>query len=323
MPPPRARNVDDSRSETSSTVTNQREKLALGPTSGSGVSKGKRSALGHHGTNGGAKVAVNGSAPALVLPAAATAAEAEKDPSLPRVCFNAQDYDDVRLMLATLSQTEWNTMPVPVLRTYRMAHRLPISTAFDLPHTEITYKSSEIAKRAPSAVYYRRKLHEQHLQRRRARQAQQANGTSKSSGGPKSKEKGKAKDVLTTEKSSNTSLSIAQSIEPPDHHQPPSEQDQSSTLSTSASTYLGPRLPASNLASAVRKHFNAQQLVGGEADTIARFIYVVQQNGSTRQVRTEGSEGDGTGYWMGSNGREQRKVDGPGGEVGFRLRFKP
>ena len=219
-------------------------------------------------------------------------------------------------------QTEWNTIPVPILRTYRMAHRLPVPTAFDHPHTEITYKSSEIAKRAPSAVYYRRKLHEQHLQRRRARLAQQTNGAGKSIGN-KSKEKGKAKETPTTDKPSNTSLSIAQSIEPPDHNHPPSEQDRSSISSTSASAYLGPRLPASNLASAVRKHFNAQQLVGGEADTIARFIYVVQQNGSTRQVRTEGSEGDGTGYWMGSNGREQRKVDGPGGEVGFRLRFRP
>lgn len=212
-------------------------------------------------------------------------------------------------------------MPVPILRTYRMAHRLPIPAAFNRPHAEMTYTSSEIAKRSPSAVYYRRKLREQHLQRRRARQVQQLNGTGKSNG--KSKDKGKAKDISTTDKSLNTTLSIAQSIEPPDHNHPSSEQDQSSISSTSASTYLGPRLPASNLASAVRKHFNAQQLGGAEADTIARFIYVVQQNGSSQQVRTEGSEGDGMGHWMGSNGREQRKVDGPGGEVGFRLRFRP
>jgi hypothetical protein len=212
-------------------------------------------------------------------------------------------------------------MPVPILRTYRIAHRLPVPAAFNHPHADLAYKLSDIGKRAPSAVYYRRKLHEQHLQRRKARQGQQANGTGKTNGS-KVKQKGKSNDTSMAERPSSTSLSIAQSIEPPDPSHPPSERDASS-ISSTLSTYLGPHQPASNLASAVRKHFNAQQLVGGEADTIARFIYVVQHNGSSRQVRTEGSEGDGSGNWMGSNGREQRKVDGPGGEVGFRLRFRP
>jgi hypothetical protein len=212
-------------------------------------------------------------------------------------------------------------MPVPILRTYRIAHRLPVPAAFNHPHADLAYKLSDIGKRAPSAVYYRRKLHEQHLQRRKARQGQQANGTGKTNGS-KAKQKGKSKDTSMAEGPSSTSLPIAQSIEPPDPSHPPSERDASS-ISSTLSTYLGPHQPASNLASAVRKHFNAQQLVGGEADTIARFIYVVQHNGSSQQVRTEGSEGDGSGNWMGSNGREQRKVDGPGGEVGFRLRFRP
>jgi hypothetical protein len=84
-------------------------------------------------------------------------------------------------------------------------------------------------------------------------------------------------------------------------------------------TYLGPREPPSHLATSVRKHFNAQQL--HEAETIARFIYVVQQGG--QRVWTEGCEGDGTGYWMGSHGRQVRKIDAPGGEAGFSLRFRP
>ncbi|EXJ57975.1 hypothetical protein A1O7_05398 [Cladophialophora yegresii CBS 114405] len=307
MPPARARNVDDSRSETSSTITNQKEKSALGPTSGSGVSKGKKSAPGgHNGTSAGSKAAVtgNGNGSAAATAAAPPAVEADKvDPSLPR--------------------TEWDTMPVAVLRTYRIAHRLPVPAAFNRPHAELAYKSSDIGQRAPSVVYYRRKLHEQHLQRRRARQAQQqqtnGTGTGKTtSNGSKSKEKGKLRDTSTAEGIST----IAQSIEPPDPGLPSSERD-SSFISSNPSTYLGPNQPASHLAAAVRKHFNAQQLIGGEADTIARFIYVVQQNGSSRQVRTEGSEGDGSGYWMGGNGREQRRVDGPGGEVGFRLRFRP
>ena len=206
-------------------------------------------------------------------------------------------------------------MPIPVLRSYRIAHRLPVPAAFNYPHADLTYRSSDVARCAPSAVYYRRKLHEQDLRRRKLRQTQPANGTNKSSG-TKSKEKGKAK-AAAAENSSSISLSIAQSIEPPD------EQDQLSKSSVAVTTYVGPRLPASHLTSAVRKHFNAQQLVGGEADTIARFIYVVQQNATSRVVRTEGSEGDGEGYWMSGNGREQRRVDGPGGEVGFRLRFRP
>ncbi|OCT50925.1 hypothetical protein CLCR_08830 [Cladophialophora carrionii] len=321
MPPARARNVDDSRSETSSTITNQKEKSALGPTSGSGVSKGKKSAPGgHNGASAGSKAAVTGNGSTAAPAAAPPAVEADKDPSLPRARVEA-NFEQ----FAHRKKTEWDTMPVAVLRTYRIAHRLPVPAAFNQPHAELAYKSSDVGQRAPSVVYYRRKLHEQHLQRRRARQTQQqqqqTNGTGKTHGS-KSKEKGKLKDTSMTDASSNTSLTIAQSIEPPDPNHPASERDASS-VSSGPSTYLGPNQPVSNLAAVVRKHFNAQQLIGGEADTIARFIYVVQQNGSSRQVRTEGSEGDGSGYWMGGNGREQRRVDGPGGEVGFRLRFRP
>lgn len=218
-------------------------------------------------------------------------------------------------------------MPVSVLRTYRIAHRLPVPSTFNHPHAELTYKSCETALRAPSVVHHRRKLHEQHLQRRKARDGQASNGTSKNING-KSKEKGRYKDTAVKGRLSGTHMSIAQSIEPPDPSNSSSEHDQShpslsSQSSSGRSPYVGPRLPSSQLASSVRKHFNSQQLAGGEADTIARFIYVVQQNKTSRQVRTEGSEGDGNGNWMGGNGREQTRVDGPGGEVGFRLRFKP
>ena len=191
-------------------------------------------------------------------------------------------------------------MPTSILRTYRIAHRLPVRAAFNHGHAELTYTSSELALRAPSAVQARRKLRDQKHQRRKLQQAQ-TNGTGKSS---KSKDKGKER------------LSVTQSIEAPDHN-----SEQASTLSsaTSSSTYLGRREAATHLANSIRKHFNAQQL--SEADTIARFIYVVQQHG--KSVATEGSAGDGTGSWMGSHGRQVRKIDGPGGEVGFRLRFRP
>lgn len=181
----------------------------------------------------------------------------------------------------------------------------------------MTFSSSKIALRAPSVVAYRRKLRDQKHQRRKLRQTQQANGAAKStttSTKSKDKEKGKLKDPSHTEKPSSTNPSIAQSIEPLDQEVSPSSPSTASTT-----TNLSRREPASHLATAVRKHFNAQQL--NEPDMIARFIYVVQQNG--RAVRTEGSGGDGSGSWMGSHGRAVRRLDGPGGEVGFRLRFRP
>ncbi|EXJ53531.1 uncharacterized protein A1O5_13202 [Cladophialophora psammophila CBS 110553] len=330
MPPARGRNVDDSRSETSSTITNQKEKSTLGLASGSGVSKGKRFASGLNVPTAGNKTPVygNGAAPPSATPAVT---EGDKDPSLPRVCrttssgtgLSQGNNKNMTDNAITLQKTEWATMSVPILRSYRIAHRLPVPAAFNCPHAEVTYKACELALRAPSAVYYRRKQREQHLLRRKHRQSQQTNGTGKNNK-PKDrdKEKDKSKETSNTDKASSISPSIAQTVEPPEP--PPSNQAQghhtpSSPSSTTTTMNLGPREPASNLANAVRKHFNAQQL--SEADTIARFIYVVQQNG--RQVRTEGSEGDGSGYWMGSQGRAMRRIDGPGGDVGFRLRFRP
>lgn len=216
-------------------------------------------------------------------------------------------------------------MSVPILRSYRIAHRLHVPAAFNYPHAEITYKSCDLALRSPSAVYYRRKQHELQLQRRKQRQSKQTNGTGKTNKSKdRDKEKGKSKETANADKPSSIAPSIAQTGNPPEitSNQGPHNSNgtpPSPSPSFSTTTTLGPREPASNLATAVRKHFNAQQL--SEADTIARFIYVVQQNG--RQVRTEGSEGDGSGYWMGSQGRAARRSDAPGGDVGFRLRFRP
>ncbi|EHY58874.1 hypothetical protein ABEF95_005549 [Exophiala dermatitidis] len=282
MPPARPRNVDDSRSETSSTVTNQKDKSVLGPTSGSGVGKGKRLASNLHASTSANKAAATSTAAGEEGPGE------KKDPSLPR--------------------TGWDTMSTSVLRTYRIAHRLSVPSTYNHPHADLIYTSSDIALRAPSAVQSRRKLREQRHQQRKLQQAQR-NGNEKNTKTSKDKRKLDAQNAQA-----EPNQSIAKSIEPPDHG--PDQADSSSFPST---THIGPREPPGHLANAVRKHFNAQQL--SEADTIARFIYVVQQN--PRGVRTEGSGGDGTGYFIGSHGREVRKLDGPGGEVGFRLRFRP
>lgn len=83
---PRARNLDDSRSETSSTITNQKEKAILGPTSVSGVNKGKRVASGLNGTSAISKGNVNGHGSATAASAAPPAIDREKDLGVPQVC---------------------------------------------------------------------------------------------------------------------------------------------------------------------------------------------------------------------------------------------
>lgn len=228
-----------------------------------------------------------------------------------------------------MQQTDWASTPNSVLRTYRIAYRLHIPSTFSHPHADIIYKSSQVALRAPSAILARRRLREERRRRRKLDHALQLNGsttTSNKIGKSKNKirqaekDKGKPKD-LNPETSSTAGSMVAQSIEPPDATQS-SDQTQPNPPSSPSSTstsYLGPREPPSQLAVSVRKHFNAQQV--SEADTIARFTYVVQQ--ASRPVWTEGCAGDGAGYWIGSHGREVRKADGPGGEVGFRLRFRP
>ncbi|RMZ85109.1 hypothetical protein DV738_g125, partial [Chaetothyriales sp. CBS 135597] len=83
--------------------------------------------------------------------------------------------------------------------------------------------------------------------------------------------------------------------------------------------YIGKQPPAS-LATAVRKHFNAQQL--NEATVVSRFTYIAKHAHSDHTAnRTDGCAGDGDGWWMGTHGREIRR--GHGGDVGFRLRFTP
>lgn len=102
---------------------------------------------------------------------------------------------------------------------------------------------------------------------------------------------------------------------------PPSSNLHTTTLSSNTPADQIGKQPPSHLASTVRKHFNAQQL--SEAETVARFAYVVRQSRSGGSVAVEGSDGDGGGWWMGSQGREVRRADSGWGEVGFRVRFRP
>jgi hypothetical protein len=208
-------------------------------------------------------------------------------------------------------------MSPSILHTYRTAYKLSTPSSYTHPHAELTYNSSRIALRSPSAVLARRRLRDLKHKRRKST----ANDTSKDTNISKEKEKD------DTASSNNANEYI---LKPPSPPRPstqfqtieaapsPSTIHAQPTLSTISEVHIG-RQPAAALSNIVRKHFNAQQL--SEAETVARFAYVARQTRSPENVRTEGSDGDGEGFWMGSQGREIRR--GEGGEVGFRLRFRP
>jgi hypothetical protein len=166
-------------------------------------------------------------------------------------------------------------------------------------------------------VLARRRLRES---RKQAQQQQQSQRLGKSSGNGATKRKaGKEKEKDPTgqgEKAETTMNGVGQADAP--------SPANTATLTPPLSNTLPPREQIERqtpvaLALAVRKHFNAQQL--NEAETVARFIYVARHGASRGVVKTEGADGSGNGFVMGSMGREIRCGDG--GEVGFRLRFRP
>lgn len=173
--------------------------------------------------------------------------------------------------------------------------------------------------RAPSRVLARRKTQDLKLYRKRqAHQAQEtrthANGVSRpsrSSRKDKEKKSGKAREKADVSNDNNVAH---ESIEaPPSPNSHPSQPESNSISAENASrssrtaseealdnarhviphslnqsdpeaTVIGPT-SATTLFTSVRKHFNAQQL--NEADTIARFSYVVRQQGSSMSSRTQ------------------------------------
>jgi hypothetical protein len=212
-------------------------------------------------------------------------------------------------------------MSPSILHTYRTAYKLSTPSSYTHSHAELIYASSRTALRSPSAVLARQRLRDLKHQRRKS------NGNAISKDTNKSKEK--EKDDSTSNNTANEHI-----LKPPSPPQPSNlSQTQSHTVESAPSpsaihtqpslsivseAHIG-RQPPAALSNTVRKHFNAQQL--SEAETVARFAYVVRQTRNPEHVRTEGSDGDGAGFWMGSQGREIRR--GEGGEVGFRLRFRP
>lgn len=210
-------------------------------------------------------------------------------------------------------QIDWTTLPSSALSAYRIAYHLPTAPGYTQPHADILYRSSLAAMRAPSQVQTRKRMLEARQQQRQ-----------KAAQPPPSKKKSK---VSAADKNSDTS----KENDPPDAVDRANADGSGSGSGSgtpdpfdSSGVPLPPveqieRQSPQQLASAVRKHFNAQQL--NEAETISRFIYVARHSIGQDNVRTEGSEGDGHGYIMGGHGREIRRSEG--GEPGFRLRFRP
>lgn len=215
-------------------------------------------------------------------------------------------------------QIDWLTLPMGSLQAYRSTYRLQIPSAYTRPHAELLYNSCELALRAPSRVLARRKAQDLKLYRKsqvqRSRDTRpNINGVSKSSKSIRSKDK-ERKSSRRKERvlAGAESGSAPDSIEaPPSPNSHPSQQelasaDDGSKTSRTASiepneepvvtipptlnqsnpeaTILGPT-SANILATSIRKHFNAQQL--NEADTIARFSYVVRQQGSVYSSRIQ------------------------------------
>ena len=199
------------------------------------------------------------------------------------------------------------------LSAYRIAYHLPTAPSYTHPHADILYKTSLTAMRAPSQIQARKRMLEaRQQQRRKAAQPQNSKKKAKATAADKNSDTSKENDPPDAiDKINGDGSGSGSGTGTPDPFDasgiplPPVEQIE--------------RQNPQHLASAVRKHFNAQQL--NEAETISRFIYVARNNTGRDTVKTEGSEGDLHGHIMGSHGREVRR--GEGGEPGFRLRFRP
>jgi hypothetical protein len=199
---------------------------------------------------------------------------------------------------------EWQTLPTSILHTYRQAHHLQTSSAYINPHADLILASSRTGLRSPSSVTARRKRRDaKHHARRKDTSAVESS---------KQKDRERSSDRL---KGITTTTNGTQAPAPP-----------------GANTSIGAAGKAthSQLASAVRRHFNSQQV--SEGDVIAKFVYVVRHSasaakaGGTGAVGISGSKIIGVGameaeagWEIGSSGREEERRK----DIGFRLRFGP
>ncbi|KAK5957233.1 hypothetical protein OHC33_001605 [Knufia fluminis] len=298
MPPARPRVLEDTRSETP--TTNIKDRVVSGTT----ASKGKKANTNaSNGTLNVAKAgAVVGSSTAAGTGASTGSTNAVLEP--PHV--------------------DWSHLPTQALHSYRSAYRLQIPSSYTQSHAELLYSSCDLALRAPSQVLARRKAHDLKVYRRKqadqiSNGRSQANGVSKTQKTMRIKEKDKKNNGKDKDAKDDTTDTPMISIEgPPSPTSHPSQQDANSNTADNVSrtsrhsptistvdhqpqpeedpdavplslnqqapedTVVGSLSPGS-LATSIRTHFNAQQV--NEAETIAKFTYVVRQQGSSTAPR--------------------------------------
>ena len=201
-------------------------------------------------------------------------------------------------------QMEWQTLPTSILHTYRHAHHLQTPSAYNNPHADLILASSRIGLRSPSSVTARRKLRDaKHHARRKDAAAVEAS---------KHKDRERSSDRLKEITAINNATQAGV------------------ITGVTALTGAAGKATHSQLASAVRRHFNSQQV--SEGDVIAKFVYVVRHSGSAAKaggigavgisgskiIGVSATEAD-AGWMVGRSGREEdRRRD-----IGFRLRFRP
>ena len=319
MPAARQRPLEDSRSETSSTITNLKDRSMFGLNAATSILKGRKpSNIPTNGFTNTTKALANG--PTAPVP--------ELDPNLPRVRqpHHTLQKPSTQYLAADkrIPQTDWLLFSPRTLHAYRQAYRLSASSAYTHPHADLIYKSSRVAKRSPSAVYARRKLRDlKHERRKTPQQSRSAKGKEKTK--ESHPQANQDRMMLDDEVSAPKEINEAEAEDVPD----PSSDNR---------PHAAPQRQApAALALTARRHFNSLSL--NESEVLTRFLYVVHHSSSKPSTTLPqfpagqyasleglwGNGGDGRGRMMGSQGREVVRNDGAAGagDLGFRLRFRP
>ncbi|KAF7121700.1 hypothetical protein CNMCM5793_009172 [Aspergillus hiratsukae] len=159
-----------------------------------------------------------------------------------------------------LPKIQWSEMPVDFLHSYRHAYKLSCPSAFSSDYSRILL-SQGVGLRSPTSIAAQRAklLQQQH----------ETNGTNSTATSRTSESKPSTNGI--------TGHSLSGRTHPRKEHGPPEEK---SALNR---TIGQGRVSKTQLATAVRKHFNSAALA--EQEAIARFLYKVREEGRGRQFR--------------------------------------
>jgi hypothetical protein len=255
MAPPRQRTAgvqDDSRSEASNGTREQKSTTAKSRKV-AGASLALSSASSRE-----AKVSA-----AVANVTSAPANPGEQADDLPKVSSPTVLSMCILINLLTcdyLAQIQWSEMPLDFLHSYRHAYKLSCPSAFSHDYSRILL-SQGVGLRSPTSIAAQRAklLQQQH----------ETNGTNSTASSRTSENKPSTNGI--------TGHTLSGRTHPRKEHGPPKEK---SALNR---TIGQGRVSKTQLATAVRKHFNSAALA--EQEAIARFLYKVREEGRGRQFR--------------------------------------